>query len=145
MTSATIKANPDFLKFISLSEEEIRMMGPTEVTELNNTGNEFLTQFNGNKEFISFLAAVHNSLSVFGTVGMAYEEMIECRNKLPTTPWINSKFRHNQMGKIKKDFEKYRAQAKLHADYQKAKEDFQGLLNMAHGFLLRAQRALREC
>jgi hypothetical protein len=49
------------------------------------------------------------------------------------------------MGKIKKDFEKYRAQAKLHADYQKAKEDFEGLLNMAHNFLLRAQRTLIEC
>jgi hypothetical protein len=73
MTSAMIKANPDFLKFISLSEEEVRMMGPDEAIELNNTGNEFLTQFSGNKEFISFLAAVRNSLSVFGTVAMAYE------------------------------------------------------------------------
>jgi len=143
-----IKANPDFLKFISLSEEEVRMMGPDEATVLNNTGNEFLTQFGGNQEFISFLAAVRNSLSVFGTVEMAYEAMVTCRNKLPTTPSVNSKFHHNQMGKNKKDFEKYRAQAKLNSDYQKAKVDFDGLLNMAHSFLLRAQRSLHtlsEC
>jgi hypothetical protein len=144
MASAMIKENPIFANFIGLSEEQVRMMGPEEATELNNAGDELLTQFSGNKAFISFLASVHNSISVFGTVGMAYQEMVSCRNNLPP-PWVNSKFRHNQMGKIKKDFEKFRAHAKLHADYQKATEDFTGLLNMAHGFLLCAQRSLSEC
>jgi len=144
MASAVIQTNPVFANFISLSEEQVRMMGPEEVTELNNAGDELLTQFSGNKAFISFLASVHNSVSVFGTVAMAYEEMVTCQNNLPP-PWVNSKFRHNQPGKIKQNFEKYRAHAKLHADYQKAKEDFLGLLSMAQGFLLRAQRSLREC
>jgi hypothetical protein len=49
------------------------------------------------------------------------------------------------MGKIKQDFEKYRAQAKLHTDYQKAKEDFEGQVDMARMLLLQAQNKLREC
>jgi hypothetical protein len=131
--------------FRDLSEEQLLKISPLEVSTLKNTSEEFHMQLSGNPNFNAFMASINNSLAFFGSAGLAFEKMVEFQNKLPTTPWVNKKFRHNQMGKIKQDFENHRAYAKLFSDYQTVKEDFEGQVGMAQRFLLQAQKKLREC
>ncbi len=131
--------------FLNCPEDQIRTISPEQVSNLKNISDEFRIQFTGNQSFISFLAAVNNCLAFFGTAGMAFEELIECQNKLPTTPLEKKKFHHYQLGKIKQDFEKHRTYSKLFSDYQKAKEAFQEQMEGAYRFLVLAQCKLREC
>lgn len=147
MATTSIKETPTLTRFLNYSSEEVMLMSPQEAIDLRDIIEALSNQFTGNKQaFASLQAAVHNSISFFGTAGMAYEEMTNLETKLETTPaWRQKTFTHRDVGKMKQDFEKHRAWVKLQKDYTEARESFFGLLGMARRFLLQAQQRLREC
>lgn len=142
MATTSIKEIPALTRFINYSTEEVMQMSPQEAIDLR----DIIEALGNQPAFASLQAAVHNSISFFGTAGMAYEEMKNLETKLETTPpWRQKTFTHRDVGKMKQDFEKHRAWVKLQKDYTEARESFFGLLGMAHRFLLQAQQRLREC
>ena len=65
---------------------------------------------------------------------------LHCRELIAFSACINNSIAFFQTAAI--TFEKMVAKFHIHADYQKAKETYEGQLNMAHTFLIHAQKKL---